>query len=81
VYTSPFLVPLVAHLLEGFGALDKMAGFVSGNGRKFYGVESRGEVKLRRTSETGWVPGVIRGDGAEVVPFWAGKQLGWEIVV
>lgn len=84
VYTSPFLVPLVAHLLESFGALDKLEGFISSNGRKFYGVEAKsgsGDVKLRRTTEeSASVPGVIRGDGVEVVPFWAGKQLGWEIV-
>jgi dihydroorotase len=84
VYTSPFLVPLVAHLLEGFGALDKLEGFVSTNGRKFYREEvspGQGEVRLRRTTEaSARVPGVIRGDGVEVVPFWAGKQLGWEIV-
>ncbi|KAJ3550185.1 hypothetical protein NMY22_g606 [Coprinellus aureogranulatus] len=36
VYTSPILLPLVAHLLESFGALDKLEGFVSSNGRAFY---------------------------------------------
>lgn len=84
VYTSPILLPLVATLLESFGALDKLEGFISGNGRKFYGVPAKeGEaVKLRRTAESsGKVPGVLRGEeGVEVVPFWAGKQLGWEIV-
>lgn len=88
MYTSPILVPLVATLLESFGALDKLEGFVSGNGRKFYGVEAKkgDEVKLRRTSgqaggNGGKVPGVLRGEeGVEVVPFWAGKELAWEIV-
>lgn len=84
VYTSPFLVPLVAHLLEGFGALDKLEGFVSSHGRTFYGVpaeKGKRDVRLRRTGkEGGMVPGLIRGEGAEVVPFWAGKQLGWEII-
>jgi dihydroorotase len=83
VYTSSILVPLVATLLESFGAFDKLQGFVSDNGRKFYGVPAKeGEVvKLRRAAEgDAKVPGLIRGDGAEVVPFWAGKSLGWEIV-
>ena len=82
VYTSSILVPLVATLLESFGALDKLQGFVSDNGRKFYGVPAKeGEkVKLRRVEGGGKVPGLLRGEGAEVVPFWAGKELGWEIV-
>jgi dihydroorotase len=83
VYTSSILVPLVATLLESFGALEKLQGFVSDNGRKFYGVPAKdGEVvRLRRVEAGGGkVPRLIRGDGAEVVPFWAGKELGWEIV-
>ena len=81
VYTSPILVPLVATLLESFGALDKLEGYVSGYGRKFYGVpaEKGQEVTLRRTKGKK-VPSVLRGQGTEVVPFWAGKELDWEIV-
>jgi dihydroorotase len=36
VYTSPILLPLAAHLLESFGALDRLEGFVSSFGRRFY---------------------------------------------
>ena len=83
VYTSPILVPLVATLLESFGALDQLEGYVSGHGRKFYGVPAQAgeEVTLRRASGEHKVQGLIRGPGGiEVVPFWAGKPLGWEIV-
>ena len=82
VYTSPFLVPLVATLLESFGALDKLEGYVSTHGRKFYGVEAKSQdtVTLKRANGKR-VPGTIRGEGGvEVVPFWAGKELGWELV-
>lgn len=82
VYTSPILIPLVATLLESFGALDKLEGFVSGHGRKFYGEPAKEgqELRLRRTKEDeGFVKGTFRGDGVEVMPFWAGKRLGWEI--
>lgn len=82
VYTSPILVPLVATLLESFGAIDKLEGYVSTNGRRFYGVPAKegDEVKLQRSSTGQKVPGLIRGNGGiEVVPFWAGKELGWEI--
>ncbi|TBU49578.1 Dihydroorotase homodimeric type [Dichomitus squalens] len=82
VYTSPILLPLVAHLLESFGALDKLEGFVSGHGRAFYERpvgEGAVRVVLRRASNH-----VVASQGygagpTHVVPFWAGKQLGWEI--
>ena len=82
VYTSPILVPLVATLLESFGALDQLEGYVTGHGRKFYGVPAKEgqELKLRRVTDGKKVPGAVRGEGGiEVVPFWAGKALGWEI--
>ncbi|TCD66998.1 hypothetical protein EIP91_000678 [Steccherinum ochraceum] len=81
VYTSPILLPLTAHLLESFGALDKLEGFVSGHGRAFYRRPAKSERKtvLKRVSgksvEAKWTKG-----GEEVVPFWAGKAIGWEIV-
>lgn len=79
-YTSPFLIPLVATLLEGFGALDKLQGFVSDHGRKFYNVPAtKGSVTLRRPTTPFKVPTLLTGHGNEVVPFWAGQELAWEI--
>lgn len=84
MYTSPILLPLVAHLLEDFGALDKLEGFVGGFGRAFYGRELSGaqaekktvlrKVEGRKVAEE-WSLG-----DETVVPFWAGKELRWEIV-
>lgn len=83
VYTSPILLPLVTHLLGSFGALDKLEGFVSTNGRAFYGRpvgESEKPTVVRRV--TGQVVGVEGYGSGEthVVPFWAGKELSWELV-
>ena len=83
VYTSPILLPLAAHLLESFGALDKLEGFVSAHGRAFYGrpvAQGDKSVRLRRAADrTVGIEGY--GTGAtHVVPFWAGKKSGWEIV-
>ena len=102
VYTSSILVPLCATLLEGFGALDKLANYVSLNGRKFYGYDdeqdiAKGSIKLRKvgtgapSSSAATVPAVYvhpefrdvpdsEAGKVQVVPFWAGKRLGWEIV-
>ncbi|KAL7422660.1 dihydroorotase [Cryptotrichosporon argae] len=80
VYTSPHLVSLVAHLLEGFGALDKLEGFVSAHGRRFYGVLAEdGETVTLRRVKGKKVGGVLSGDGVEVMPFWTGKEINWEI--
>ena len=81
IYTSPILLPLVAHLLESFEALDKLEGFVSDFGRSFYNQQIKGEAKsvvLRRS------PGKVVDEqymlGNDVlVPFWAGKAIRWEI--
>ncbi|KAK0529087.1 dihydroorotase [Tilletia horrida] len=59
VYTSAILLPLCAHLLDSFGALDQLEGYVSSRGRAFYGLDGgsdQGSVKLRRSAggkETG----------------------------
>lgn len=73
------MIPLVAHLLEGFGALEKLQGFVSGNGRAFYGIPPKeGETVTIKRAENK-VKGLYSAGEIEVVPFWAGQTLGWEI--
>ena len=80
VYTSPVLLPLVAHLLESFGALDKLQGFVSDNGRRFYQKPTRFNevVRLRRVNYH--VEEVLSLGADDVVPFWAGKDLRFSLV-
>ncbi|KAG7449440.1 Dihydroorotase [Guyanagaster necrorhizus] len=80
IYTSPILLPLVAHQLESFGALNNIDGFTSLFGRSFYGLPVDGlpTVTIERT--TSKVLESYTLDGAAVVPFWSGKEIGWEIV-
>ena len=85
MYTSPVLLPLVAHLLESFGALDRLPGFVSEFGRRFYGFElGEGDkdgysapVNLVRVGST--VNEELSLGDQSVVPFWAGRTLNWRI--
>jgi len=84
IYTSPILLPLVAHLLESFNALDKLDGFVSGFGRAFYkravSSDHQSKVVLRRPSSGKYlIDEKYTSDNDSVVPFWAGRKLGWEI--
>jgi dihydroorotase len=86
VYTSPILLPLVAHLLESFGALDRLEGFVSTFGRSFYKRELREgnsarvpTIVLKRVEggeliEERWTEG-----DQEVIPFWSGQKIDWVI--
>jgi len=68
-------------MLESFGAVDKLQNFASGYGRAFYrrsvGVNARRivleRVKRYRVGDT-WSFG-----DETVRPFWAGKELGWQI--
>lgn len=68
-------------MLESFGALDKLQNFVSGYGRAFYrrspGANARRivleKVKQYRV-EDAW-----SFDDETVRPFWAGKELCWQI--
>jgi len=85
VYTSPILLPFVAHLLESFGALDKLEGFVSANGRVFYNYPTDGHRSARTVTIQKTTPGSLVEEKYELgndilVPFWAGKEIGWEIV-
>lgn len=78
-------MPLVAHLLESFGALKRLEGFVSKNGRAFYQREVPKDIQpsvfLRKvTSGEGIIEETYALGDDSVVPFWAGKELGWEIV-
>ncbi|PPQ99905.1 hypothetical protein CVT24_009586 [Panaeolus cyanescens] len=81
VYTSPILLPLVAHLLESFSALDKLEGFASTFGRAFYKLpidESTNKVAtLRRAPPGTLVEGEYNLGDESLVPFWAGKEIGW----
>ena len=93
IYTSPILLPLVAHLLESFSALERLTTFASENGRAFYrilprttlveaddgSVDERTPVtSLRRARRT--IENVYIMGEQSVVPFWAGQDLNWEIV-
>ncbi|KAG8834877.1 hypothetical protein FRC17_006622 [Serendipita sp. 399] len=77
VYTAPILLPLVAHLLDSFGALDNLVAFISTNGRRFYKVEDEQPsiIRIRKIPYTIY-PSLSLKDET-VIPFWAGKQIEW----
>lgn len=82
VYTSPILLPLVAHLLDSFGAIDRLADFTSNFGRGFYQIPANSDApkvlveKVQGIS----VQAEYSSGGKTVVPFWANRQIEWQIV-
>jgi dihydroorotase len=80
VYTSPILLPLVAHILESIDALDRLENFVSGNGRQFYHRPASSDaVKVRLEKVDNIIPQRWTLRGEQAVPFWAGKTISWKI--
>ncbi|KZT41103.1 Dihydroorotase [Sistotremastrum suecicum HHB10207 ss-3] len=82
VYTSPILLPLVAHLLESFGALERLEGFASSAGRQFYGraaMASGPKVVLRRFKHIVEAADTVQSDEHQLLSFWVGRELNWVI--
>ncbi|KXN87919.1 Dihydroorotase [Leucoagaricus sp. SymC.cos] len=82
IYTSPILLPLVADILDSFGAVEKLPGFVSDFGRAFYKRPAKAgkTVQLRKIEGGQLVDDkYVQGEN-ELIPFWTGKRLHWQIV-
>lgn len=74
IFNAPHALESYATVFEAESALDRLEGFASEHGPRFYGLElNTGRVVLERTNEP--VPDVIASAG--VVPFHAGETLGW----
>lgn len=84
LFTSAILIPLCAHLLESFGALDKLEGFVSKNGRAFYNIAPKTEKAVTLVKQDTTVPVEYTKSNGEgdsvVVPFMAGKTIKWQLL-
>lgn len=76
----------MAQLLESFDALENIGLFVSGHGRSFYKIPIENQkvgtkaVSLRRAPAGSVVDEKYVSGTESLVPFWAGKEIGWEIV-
>jgi len=72
IFNAPFALESYAAVFEEEGALDRLEGFASEHGARFYGLPlNKGTVTLLR--EAVEVPERVEG----LVPFHAGETLGW----
>ncbi len=79
IFSAMTAIEIYAQVFDEEGALDKLEGFASLNGPRFYGMPANdGTVTLERRS---WiVPEAIQVDGGTtIMPFQAGEALGWRL--
>jgi dihydroorotase len=85
VYVTPYVAPYLAHILESFGALDRLENFACRYGRRFYGLqEPQSNEVLTFERKIMTVPKSIKyidddGKESEVVPFMAGQALNFSL--
>ncbi len=75
IFNAPYALESYATVFEEEGALDKLEGFASEHGARFYGLPlNEGTVTLERPAI--WKFRTTLPDG-DVVPFHAGQTLAW----
>jgi dihydroorotase len=74
IFNAPYALESYATAFDQDGALDKLEGFASEHGPRFYGLPlNTGTVTLERAEVV--VPDKV----GDVVPFHAGETLGWRL--
>lgn len=75
IFNAPYALESYAAAFDADGALDRLEGFASEHGPRFYGLPlNTGTVTLERAAVT--VPERI----GDIVPFHAGETIGWRLV-
>ena len=78
IFNAPFALESYAQVFEEEGALDRLEGFASEHGARFYGLPlNDGQIVLERTPVT--VPKSLPAVGSCIVPFHAGETLAWRL--
>ena len=79
-YSAHSAIELYTTVFEELDALDKLQGFASEHGPRFYGLPiNQGSITLERKE---WqIPDIVElNDGNSIVPFLAGTTLNWKLV-
>ncbi|MBC7159399.1 MAG: dihydroorotase [Porphyrobacter sp.] len=78
IFNAPFALESYATMFDEEGALDRLEGFASLHGPRFYRLPvNEGTVTLERADSA--VPPHIDAGGTALVPFHAGERLGWRL--
>jgi dihydroorotase len=78
IFNAPFAIESYAQVFEEEGALDRLEGFASEHGPRFYGLPlNEGRITLERAETP--VPERIGEGTTALVPFHAGETLRWRL--
>jgi dihydroorotase len=78
IFNAPFAIESYAATFEEEGALDRLEGFASEHGARFYGLPlNEGRIVLRREGVA--APAHIETPLGDLVPFHAGETLAWSL--
>ena len=79
IFNAPYALESYAAVFDEEGALDRLEGFASEHGPRFYGLPlNQGTITLERAVVE--VPARIEHGAIRLVPFHAGETLGWRLV-
>jgi dihydroorotase len=79
IYTAHAAIELYATAFEEAGALDKLEGFASVHGAKFYGLPVN-EERITLVREEWTVPAELRFGADSLVPLRAGETIPWKLL-
>jgi dihydroorotase len=77
-FTAPVALPLLAHVFDAAGALDRLEAFASLNGPRFYGLEPN-EDRIRLVRGARPLPQRVETGEGPVVVFDPGFEIGWHV--
>ncbi len=76
IFSAPNALESYAQTFEEMGALDRLEGFASEFGPRFYQMPmNEGQVTLTRKAQP--IPDLMTAPGIEIVPFHAGEEMNW----
>ena len=79
IFNAPYAIESYATVFEEEGALDRLEGFASEFGPRFYGLPlNEGTVTLEKSAVD--VPLSVDANGTPVSPFHAGETIGWKLL-
>ena len=78
IFNAPFAMESYAAAFDAAGALDKLEGFASEHGARFYGLPLN-EERITLVRSNAEVPELIDAAGGGLVPFHAGERPGWRL--
>ncbi len=76
IFNAPFAMESYVKTFDEENALDKLEGFASEHGPRFYGLPLN-EEKIVLEHKPVEVPAVLTASGADIIPFHAGETLAW----